>query len=205
MKLKQNEIIVFFIIVAIFALILIFGRVREGYSNANFGTAVCPSGTPDSYGGCNGNCPPGSVGSEGSGVTLQCYDGKTWTPGPQITPSSCLTGVLSGNQCVICPTGTSIYYDSPGNPICVSPDESCYGASTGICETCDDVKAAYAKKNWDFDPSKIAQCKGQNSTPSPSPAPSQSSTQPMPVSIPSPCTPAYRSIPGGSMEFKCFN
>lgn len=42
-------------------------------------------------------------------------------------------------------------------------------------------------------------------SPAPTPAPSSSSTQPMPLSIPSPCTPAYKSIPGGSIEFKCFN
>jgi hypothetical protein len=38
----------------------------------------------------------------------------------------------------------------------------------------------------------------------PSPA-SSSSTQPKTVGIPSPCHPSYKSIPGGSMEFKCFS
>lgn len=38
----------------------------------------------------------------------------------------------------------------------------------------------------------------------PTPAAS-SSTQPMTLSVPSPCRPQYKSIPGGSMEFKCFN
>lgn len=41
-----------------------------------------------------------------------------------------------------------------------------------------------------------------NSTPSPA---SSSSTQPMTLSVPSPCRPSYKSIPGGSMEFKCFS
>lgn len=41
-----------------------------------------------------------------------------------------------------------------------------------------------------------------SSTPSPA---SSSSTQPMTLSVPSPCRPEYKSIPGGSMEFKCFN
>lgn len=40
--------------------------------------------------------------------------------------------------------------------------------------------------------------------PAPSPA-SSSSTQPMTVGIPSPCRPSYKSIPGGSMEFKCYD
>lgn len=38
----------------------------------------------------------------------------------------------------------------------------------------------------------------------PTPATS-SSTQPMTVGIPAPCRPQYKSIPGGSMEFKCFS
>jgi hypothetical protein len=38
----------------------------------------------------------------------------------------------------------------------------------------------------------------------PSPA-SSSSTQPMTIGVPSPCRNSYKSIPGGSMEFKCFN
>lgn len=44
----------------------------------------------------------------------------------------------------------------------------------------------------------------QPSKPTPAPA-SSSSTQPMTVPIPSPCHPSYKNIPGGSMEFKCFN
>jgi hypothetical protein len=43
---------------------------------------------------------------------------------------------------------------------------------------------------------------GSPSTPSPA---SSSSTQPMTIGVPSPCRPSYKSIPGGSMEFKCFN
>ena len=39
------------------------------------------------------------------------------------------------------------------------------------------------------------------STPSPA---ASSSTQPMTLPIPSPCRPEYKSIPGGTMEFKCF-
>jgi hypothetical protein len=41
-----------------------------------------------------------------------------------------------------------------------------------------------------------------SSTPSPA---SSSSTQPMTVGVPSPCRNSYKSIPGGSMEFKCFD
>jgi hypothetical protein len=41
-----------------------------------------------------------------------------------------------------------------------------------------------------------------SSTPSPA---ASSSTQPMTVGIPTPCRPQYKSIPGGSMEFKCFS
>lgn len=44
-----------------------------------------------------------------------------------------------------------------------------------------------------------------SSTPS-SPAPAaSSSTQPMTVGVPSPCHPSFKSIPGGSLEFKCFS
>ena len=43
-----------------------------------------------------------------------------------------------------------------------------------------------------------------SSSTTPSPA-SSSSTQPMTLSVPSPCRPSYKSIPGGSMEFKCFS
>lgn len=41
-----------------------------------------------------------------------------------------------------------------------------------------------------------------SSTPSPA---SSSSTQPSTIGVPSPCRPSYKSIPGGSMEFKCFS
>jgi hypothetical protein len=98
-----------------------------------------------------------------------------------------------------------------GTPLPTPSNLSCYGASDGICKTCDDVKAAYNKKGWGFDPSKIAQCQSTKPSPmaaktgtSPSPA-SSSSTQPMTVGIPSPCRSSYKSIPGGSMEFKCFS
>ena len=39
---------------------------------------------------------------------------------------------------------------------------SCYGAETAdrkCCNTCDEVKAAYSKKTWKFDPRGIEQCK----------------------------------------------
>lgn len=41
-------------------------------------------------------------------------------------------------------------------------------------------------------------------TTTPTPATS-SSTQPMNVGVPTPCHPSYKSIPGGSLEFKCFS
>lgn len=31
------------------------------------------------------------------------------------------------------------------------------------CNTCDDVKRAYKMKNWDFHPSRVEQCKNQES------------------------------------------
>lgn len=44
---------------------------------------------------------------------------------------------------------------------------SCYGAETverKCCNTCDEVKEAYHKKSWKFDPRGIEQCKGQVSS-----------------------------------------
>lgn len=45
---------------------------------------------------------------------------------------------------------------------------------------------------------------GNSTATTPVPATS-SSTQPMNVGVPTPCRPSYKSIPGGSLEFKCFS
>ena len=37
---------------------------------------------------------------------------------------------------------------------------SCYGAESGCCNTCEDVRAAYKEKNWSFNEASITQCKG---------------------------------------------
>ncbi len=44
---------------------------------------------------------------------------------------------------------------------------SCYGAETEqkkCCNTCEEVRQAYSKKSWKFDPRGIDQCKGEHST-----------------------------------------
>ena len=44
---------------------------------------------------------------------------------------------------------------------------SCYGAESPdrkCCNTCEEVKAAYARKTWKFDPRGVEQCKGQEIT-----------------------------------------
>lgn len=41
--------------------------------------------------------------------------------------------------------------------------------------------------------------------PTPTPAPSTPGTTPSSTPAPTTCNPAYKSVPGGTMEFKCFN
>ena len=36
--------------------------------------------------------------------------------------------------------------------------KSCYGAADGCCDTCADVREAYRKKNWAFNPDNFEQC-----------------------------------------------
>ncbi len=54
--------------------------------------------------------------------------------------------------------------DAPGQEVKVIKCGSCYGAETEqkkCCDTCDDVRHAYSKKSWKFDPRGIDQCRGE--------------------------------------------
>jgi hypothetical protein len=42
--------------------------------------------------------------------------------------------------------------------------ESCYGAATGKCQTCDDVMTAYKNKGWAYNKSSFDQCKPKNTS-----------------------------------------
>ena len=35
---------------------------------------------------------------------------------------------------------------------------SCYGAMSGCCNTCEDVRAAYEAKSWALNEANVAQC-----------------------------------------------
>ena len=42
--------------------------------------------------------------------------------------------------------------------------KSCYGARDGCCDTCADVREAYRKKNWAFQPENFEQCIGEKNS-----------------------------------------
>ncbi len=177
MKLKRREWILILAVVGVLALVWVSGGIREGFDqSANFGTPNCPTGSkPNNYGSCDGPCPTGTTTQPDGSCMKQSGYSQMTSGAPQVTPTSCSTGTLFQGACYI----------------------PCDPGSTFMADARGDVICQSTISGSSTSSSSSAKL-----TPTPA---SSSSTQPKTVGIPAPCRPSYKSIPGGSMEFKCFS
>jgi hypothetical protein len=201
MKLKRREWILILAVVGVFALVWVSGGIREGFTQVPVVTKsdISAAGNPQS----------------GSPALQQLV---SWlnTNAPSLTgdfiSNTVMYFYIFGTQysSVSSPPSFDDFFNMFANGY------TAYGMS-GV--TGDNLKKSYIARgdaisdaiykyyfgtSMPTPPSTKPSPIAAKTNPSPMPA-SSSSTQPKTVGVPSPCRPSYKSIPGGSMEFKCFS
>ena len=167
--------------VAILAFVWYSGGFREGFdpsqdSFAKGSPPNCPTGSiAQSNGTCAGACPSGSTQNVISDGSYVYVHCDTQT-------------ASGGTSSISAPTVPALSCSGGG----VLFEGACYEA----CPSGQVLQDGGSRYGIICVPGTAP------SVPSPAASPS---TQPMTVGIPTPCRPQYTSIPGGSMEFKCFN
>lgn len=177
MRIRKSVWIAILVILAVVALAWGLGGFREGFDR-NTATPVLPV------------CPSGSTAKPDGSCRGQCPSGETLDPS-----GFCKDG--SNNPKGFPPKVAPLGCTSGTNSVIVQ-DQCYFPCQSGYTVQVDSFGVAMCVPT--STPSPVT----GTTNPSPSPA-SSPSTQPMTIGVPSPCRNSYKSIPGGSMEFKCFN
>ena len=130
------------------------------------------------------NCPAGSTPNNYGTCDLPCPSGTTSLPN-----GLCRTPIEYGTEDAQPPRG---------------PPTSCSSGTlfNGICfMPCDAGYSLVADARGDV----LCQATISGSSSSPPAGSAASQAPPMTATIPSPCQHAFKSIPGGTMEFRCFD
>jgi hypothetical protein len=133
-------------------------------------------------------------------------------PMPQPTMPTCPQGYNANKDgnCYFCANGSTnlgMFCDGAGTKAATAKPFSCADGGVIQGETCMSCPSGFSlgsDKGFPICVSNSPNPSPMGAKTNPSPAGSPS-TQPMTIGVPSPCRSSYKSIPGGSMEFKCFS